>query len=117
MKALRYILLSLVIAAAVGLLAYEIIAVKAENYEETYGDVQATFTFATPYADEVAILKKNGLVLSQAHAPFPAYVHTCPQMLDYAIEVYKKCNRSKTNRVGYYIRYKLLLLGRLILLL
>ena len=43
------------------------------------------------YADEVAILKKNGLVLSQAHAPFPAYVHTCPQMLDYAIEVYKKC--------------------------
>ena len=43
------------------------------------------------YADEVAILKKNGLVLSQAHAPFPAYVHTCPQMLDYSIEVYKKC--------------------------
>ena len=43
------------------------------------------------YADEVAILKSNGLVLSQAHAPFPAYVHTCPDMLDYTIEIYKKC--------------------------
>lgn len=43
------------------------------------------------YAYEVAVMRKNGLVLSQAHAPFPAYVHTCPQMLDYAIKVYKKC--------------------------
>lgn len=43
------------------------------------------------FADEVAILRKNGLVLSQAHAPFPAYVAGQPQVLDYAIEVYKKC--------------------------
>lgn len=34
------------------MLAYEIISVKAVNYEETYGDVEATFSFATPYADE-----------------------------------------------------------------
>ena len=47
------------------MLAYEIIAVKAENYEETYGDVQATFTFATPYADEV---DENGEVINEMEA-------------------------------------------------
>ncbi len=45
------------------------------------------------YAAEVEILKKNGLVLSQAHAPFPAYVVGKPEVLDYAIEVYKQCIR------------------------
>ncbi len=43
------------------------------------------------FADEVDILKKNGLVLNQAHAPFPAYVSGKPEVLDYAIEVYKRC--------------------------
>lgn len=43
------------------------------------------------YAEEVEIIKKNGLVISQAHAPFPAYVPGKPEVLDYAIEIYKKC--------------------------
>lgn len=43
------------------------------------------------FADEVAIMRKNGLVISQAHAPFPAYMPGKMEVLDYAIEVYKKC--------------------------
>ncbi len=43
------------------------------------------------FADEVAIMKKNGLVISQAHAPFPAYVIGKPEVLDYTIGIYKKC--------------------------
>lgn len=36
---------------------------------------------------------KNGLAVTQAHAPFPAYVFGCPESLDYAIGVYKNCIR------------------------
>lgn len=42
------------------------------------------------YADELAIIRKNGLEISQAHAPFPAYVPGHPEVLEYAIGVYKR---------------------------
>ena len=42
------------------------------------------------FADEVAEIRKNGLTITQGHAPFPAYVPGHPEMLDYMIEVYKK---------------------------
>ncbi len=45
------------------------------------------------YRDELAEIRKNGLVISQAHAPFPAYIQDVPGFLDYAIEIYKGCIR------------------------
>lgn len=43
------------------------------------------------FSAEYAELRKNGLEVTQAHAPFPAYVAGKPESLDYMIEVYKKC--------------------------
>ena len=43
--------------------------------------------FSAHYAE----IKKNGLEVSQAHAPFPAYVVGKPESLDHMIEIYKKC--------------------------
>jgi len=40
------------------------------------------------YAEELAFIKNNGLTVSQAHAPFPAYVEGRPDILEYAIKVY-----------------------------
>ncbi len=45
------------------------------------------------YAEEAELIKKNGMIISQAHAPFPAYIPGKPHVLDYAIEVYKQCIR------------------------
>lgn len=42
------------------------------------------------YADELAVIKKNNLVISQAHAPFPCYVQGHEEVLDYAIKVYER---------------------------
>lgn len=42
------------------------------------------------YSYELDIIRKNGLEISQAHAPFPAYVKDYPESLDYAISVYKR---------------------------
>ncbi len=42
------------------------------------------------YAAELELIKKSGLFVSQAHAPFPAYSQDDPDFLDYAIEVYKR---------------------------
>ena len=42
------------------------------------------------YEDELACIRKNGLEISQAHAPFPCYVPGKPFVLDYMIEIYKK---------------------------
>ena len=41
--------------------------------------------------EELTEIKKNGLSIGQAHAPFPAYITGKPEVLDYMIEVYKKC--------------------------
>ena len=43
------------------------------------------------YKNDIDIIKKNGLKPIQAHAPFPAYVFDHPEILDYAINTYKKC--------------------------
>ncbi len=43
------------------------------------------------YEEELSLIRKNGLAISQAHAPFPCYVEDRPEMLDYMIEIYKKC--------------------------
>ena len=42
------------------------------------------------YADELDAMKRNGLTIAQAHAPFGAYAYENPAVLDYAIEIYKK---------------------------
>ena len=45
------------------------------------------------YRRELEIIRKNGLAITQAHAPFPAYLAEVPELLDYAIEIYKGCIR------------------------
>lgn len=42
------------------------------------------------YEPELAEIRKNGLVISQAHAPFPAFDPEKPYLLDYMIKMYKK---------------------------
>ena len=42
------------------------------------------------YEEELFHIRKNGLEITQAHAPFPAYVQGKPFVLDKMIEVYKK---------------------------
>ncbi len=42
------------------------------------------------YACELSVIRENGLIITQAHAPFPAYSVNCPEVLDYAIEIYKR---------------------------
>lgn len=42
---------------------------------------------------ELAIIRKNGLTISQAHAPFPAYVPGHPEVLEFMIGVYKNAIR------------------------
>ena len=45
------------------------------------------------FADELAEIRKNGLVITQAHAPFSAYVCATPEMMAHCIKVYKSCIR------------------------
>lgn len=45
------------------------------------------------FAEEIASAKRWGLKLSQAHAPFRAFDFRRPEILDYAIEIYKGCIR------------------------
>lgn len=53
------------------------------------------------YSAELEIIRKNNLVISQAHAPFPAYSKGDPDFTDYAIEVYKRnieyCDYAQCN--------------------
>jgi len=42
------------------------------------------------FAEEVAAIRKNGLTISQAHAPFPAYLPGHPEILEYMIGIYKR---------------------------
>lgn len=42
---------------------------------------------------ELAIIRENGLTISQAHAPFPAYVPGHPEVLEFMIGVYKNAIR------------------------
>ncbi len=45
------------------------------------------------YEEELSIIRKNGLAITQAHAPFGAYDEQNPGVLDYAIEIYKNIIR------------------------
>lgn len=42
------------------------------------------------YEPELAQMKSNGLSVAQAHAPFPAYIPSRPEVMDYMIEIYRK---------------------------
>jgi|LSQX01.2.fsa_nt_gb sugar phosphate isomerase/epimerase len=42
------------------------------------------------YEKELDIIKKNNLVITQAHAPFPACILDKPETLDYMIEIFKR---------------------------
>ena len=42
------------------------------------------------YREEMAVMKKYGLVPTQAHAPFPPYLNGRPEVLDYTIKIYKQ---------------------------
>ena len=53
-------------------------------YERPIEEIYAHFS------DEVDLIRRSGLTISQGHAPFPAYVPGHPELLDYMIEVYKK---------------------------
>lgn len=64
------------------------------------------------YAKELEIINKNGLELTQAHAPFPSFSKDHPEVLDYAIGVYKRniefCQYAKIrNLVIHGISYSL----------
>lgn len=43
------------------------------------------------YQPQLDLIKSNGLTISQAHSPFPAYVEGHPEVLDYMIGIYKRC--------------------------
>ena len=45
------------------------------------------------YREQLAEIEKNGLVIYQAHAPFPPYVKGFPELTDYAIGIYRQCIR------------------------
>ncbi len=42
------------------------------------------------YAEELAVIRKNGLEIFQAHAPFPSYVFKYPDTLEYMIKALKR---------------------------
>jgi len=42
------------------------------------------------YTPELEIIRENGLTISQAHAPFPAYLTGHPELLDYMIGIYER---------------------------
>ena len=45
------------------------------------------------YEEELSYIRKNGLTISQAHAPFSSYAPYREDILDYAIEIYKQMIR------------------------
>ena len=45
------------------------------------------------YREQLAEIEKNGLVIFQAHAPFPPYVKGFPELTDYAVGIYRQCIR------------------------
>lgn len=43
------------------------------------------------FAHQLDCIRKNNLKITQAHAPFPAYVPGHPEVLEFMIEAYKRC--------------------------
>ena len=45
------------------------------------------------YEAELALIRNNGLTITQAHAPFPPYIPGHPEILEFMIPVYENCIR------------------------
>ena len=45
------------------------------------------------YDEELSFIRKNGLTITQCHAPFPAYIPGHPEVLDHMIGIYEGCIR------------------------
>lgn len=56
-------------------------------FERSYEEVLAF------HAPELETIRKYGLAITQAHAPFPAYVPGHPEVLEFMIHVYENCIR------------------------
>lgn len=69
------------------LVAYEYVPLITENYQETYGDAIAPFTFATPYAPAQKVVTLLGL-------PREGAVDTDPTLMDWAVQ------RAEVNENG-----------------
>lgn len=69
------------------LVAYEYVPLITENYQETYGDAIAPFTFATPYAPGQKVVTLLGL-------PREGAVDTDPTLMDWAVQ------RAEVNENG-----------------
>lgn len=61
------------------------------------------------YQDELNAIRRNGLVISQAHAVFPSYIPGHPEMLEYSMEIQKRiveycaeigCNRLVIHNIS-----------------
>lgn len=59
------------------------------NYRGTLYE-QPMETILEHLAPQLALQKKNGITVTQAHAPFPAYLPNDPELLDYMLMVYDK---------------------------
>lgn len=66
---------------------------KAEKLENLSIFEKSLDEILSHYSEELAVIKENGLAISQAHAPFGAYDPRRPEILDYAIEIYKNVIR------------------------
>lgn len=56
-------------------------------FERSIPEIEAYF------AEQLTEIRKNGLVITQAHAPFPPYVPGRPDILEYAIGVFRQVIR------------------------
>lgn len=43
------------------------------------------------FSEELAVIRKHGLSITQAHSPFPAYIPGHPEVLEDMIAVYQRC--------------------------
>lgn len=69
------------------LVAYEYVPLITENYQETYGDAIAPFTFATPYQPGQTVVSLLGLPRADA-------AETDPTLMDWAVQ------RAEVNEQG-----------------
>lgn len=63
--------------------------IRALNYKDCPVLTQTTKELLHSLSEEVSIIQKNGLAISQIHAPFPAYVPGHPEVLEDMIGVYQ----------------------------
>lgn len=65
-------------------------AIRSLQYEGSCILEQPLETVIAHYAPEVDLIRRHGLTISQAHAPFPAYVPGHPEVLEYMIGIYRR---------------------------